>query len=247
MKHRIKVVMLPTEDITGIVLHSTGLDPFYTNSVKDRVDNLRAVKDIGGVSQYLYATISQDVEPIKKGDYAIHKTFGLGIIKNVYGQECFVTLPRNIGDGSVTTPWERNIPNIKKVIASTNTKLVQKKTVIGKDEINNIYNPVLLPQLQQSLLKEFIANPDGKFEVEYMTTSCCGKSHIYESECQENCEHYPIAIIKLNQDNTVNITSVENKIYNAKEVKILIKKYALEEHLIEGSSSKILNWIKENL
>jgi len=69
MKQPVKVVMLPTEDITGIVLHSTGLDPFYTNSVKDRVDNLRAVQDIGGVSQHLYITVSQDVEMPKIGDW----------------------------------------------------------------------------------------------------------------------------------------------------------------------------------
>jgi hypothetical protein len=53
--------------------------------------------------------------------------------------------------------------------------------------------------------------------------------------------------IILNQDNTVNITSVEEKLYSREEVITLIKKYRSDD-FVYGKEHKIFkNWIKENL
>ena len=210
MKQKIKVVMLPTEDITGIVLHSTGLDPFYTNNVKDRVDNLRAVKDIGGVSQYVYITESKDViggEEVYYIDKFTNKVTSSGGAE--YGAKQDV------------------------VLATTDPKLVIT-TLLGPDGTSMFTK---LPQLQQSFLKEYVANPDGEYEVEYLT----GHS--------ENR-------LKLNQDNTVNITSVEKKMYSREEVKSLLHRAVNDSHCTSNSvkqpnSNKCadftINWISKNL
>jgi hypothetical protein len=55
---------------------------------------------------------------------------------------------------------------------------------------------------------------------------------------------------KVNQDNTVNITSVQKKMYSKEEVESLLYKYADEEHAQFSSKFFIEtfnNWIKENL
>lgn len=64
-KQPIKVVMLPTEDYTGIVLHSTGLDNIL--HTKESAEN--AVLNIGRQPQHLYITVPQDVEKPKIGDW----------------------------------------------------------------------------------------------------------------------------------------------------------------------------------
>jgi len=62
-----KVVMLPTEDITGVILHGSGLDTYHNiNTNKGMVSALNAVKNIGGESQHLYITSD---EKIKEGDW----------------------------------------------------------------------------------------------------------------------------------------------------------------------------------
>lgn len=72
-------------------------------------------------SQHIHITNDED---IKDGDYAYHKVFGVGKIVNIYGEDCFVTIRTSQTDGSITTPWKRNIPDIKKIILTTNPDLV---------------------------------------------------------------------------------------------------------------------------
>lgn len=169
----------------------------------------------------LYATVSQDVESIKKGDYAIHKSFGLGQIKDVRGQECFVTSSRHVGDGSVTTPWKRNIPDIRKVITTTNPRLM---LLSNNGRVGYNY-----PQISEEAIKEFIDNPNGEFDVEYEWEQSQLDSHIYG--------------LKLNQDNTINITLVKERMYSLSDLERL-GDYA---YMNAKSTWDWKKFIKENL
>src|SRR5690606_30000884 len=62
MKKKVKVHMLPTGDITGIVVHSTGIDKI----VHTKESELNAVLNIGGTSQHLYFTSDEKIE---EGDW----------------------------------------------------------------------------------------------------------------------------------------------------------------------------------
>jgi hypothetical protein len=94
------VVMLPTDDISGMVLHSTGIDPFYDiHTDAGRARALSAVENIGGISQHLYITSSE--EP-KNGD--------LCIVANLYVEQL---------DTKFTSKEEINA-QWKKIIATSN-------------------------------------------------------------------------------------------------------------------------------
>jgi len=78
-----------------------------------------------------------------------------------------------------------------------------------------------MPQVQQSFLKEYVSNPDRKWEVEYniIKNGVCMPG----CNCKEDCLMIDKISLKLNQDNTVNITAVEEKMYSKKEVESLIR------------------------
>jgi hypothetical protein len=67
-------------------------------------------------TQHIYIT---NDEEIKDGDWAYHKTFGIGKITHIHGEYSFASIKRNSTDGTITTPWKRNIPDIKKIILTT--------------------------------------------------------------------------------------------------------------------------------
>jgi hypothetical protein len=83
--------------------------------------------------EYQNINITND-EEIKEGDYAYHKTFGVGKIININGEDCFVTIKLNPKDGSITTPWKRNIPDIKKIILTTDQDLIKDGVQAIPDE-----------------------------------------------------------------------------------------------------------------
>jgi hypothetical protein len=72
-------------------------------------------------NQNIYITSD---EKIKEGNYTYHRVFGVGKITNVNGKKCFVTIKLSSTDGSITTPWKRNIPDIKKIILTTDPQLI---------------------------------------------------------------------------------------------------------------------------
>jgi hypothetical protein len=224
MKNKIEVVMLPTEDNSYIALAWNKLvcgTPRMFGKTRDYIP------------QHLYITVSQDVEPIKEGDWYI---------------DMFVTESQR----SVQTHTEtRHLINHKKdyrfkfcrkIIATTDPKLL-------KEHDDTVPFPKMrstgIAELQQQFLKEFVANPDGKWEVEY------------EEVKDEMDISYFIEIPKLNQDNTVTITSVaEEKMYSG--VDLLGNQDGGLDHFLLHSSKfsqedrevimdAIYSWIKENL
>jgi hypothetical protein len=199
MKQPTKVVMLPTEIIHAIANYGNNLMLSRGSVVKSKVE------------QNVYITVSQDVEPIEDCWYYDHTDNKIEYCKKGHG-------------------WGKEIDmsQYSKIIATTDKTLSNQLIVKGKLRKN--YH---LPQLQQSFLKEFVANPDGEFEVNYGGTIeefqnfCSDLGFSYDSSFgwYENNSpgHRPNTstledkfnkTLKLNQDNTVNITSVEEKMYS---------------------------------
>jgi hypothetical protein len=202
MKHKIKVVMLPTEDKTHIFQCRNGQILYAENT---------GTNTSFSTYIHLYITVSQDVEPIKDGDW-FYNSFSDNQPK----------IQQRKGN------W-RQCFNQKKIISTTDPKLTIFNTIDDKT--------LYIPQVQQSFLKEFVANPDGEYKIEYETKDM--------GHCTIKYDRY-LTILKLNQDNTVNITSVKEKMYSRREVLLLL--HDLSRHLSPNNTTiDLTDWIKENL
>tara|TARA_R110000796_G_scaffold146955_2_gene263688 strand:- start:1515 stop:2165 length:651 start_codon:yes stop_codon:yes gene_type:complete len=216
MKRNIKVVMLPTEDIptANSIMYwkgdTSGKRPRYLG-IKKYYDGYNKYKFLK--HQYLYATVSQEVEPIKVGDWCTYVDF-----TNDIRIEQIIHLDKS----SIL------IHEYRKIIATDDPKLKKDR------KAPRLTEELAIPQVQQSFLKEFVANPDGEWEVKY--ESCYNKLHIV-----------------LNQDNTVNITSVEEKMYSREQVVKLVEdafsegRYLDKEGWVEVDEREFNDWIRENL
>lgn len=216
MKKSIEVVMLPTEEKTKLRLDEHGVLTFEPNIQGLNYDGLTHTY------QHLYVTISQDVEPIKVNDWCYDSKY-----HNIFQWK---------GEGSL-------LLITRKIICTNDPKLTTEL-----ETYNNQGGKILerLPQLQQSFLKEFVANPNGKYEVEY--------DLLLGDEEDENQNLIPKNYLKVNQDNTLNITSVEQKMYSREEVERLCRLsfgQGVKAGIPPFESKKFQdledNWIKENL
>lgn len=228
MKHKIKVVTLPTEDTNPVTV------PFLITPKGKIYKHLaggefrRQIK-LGSVPHHVYITVSHDIDTIKVGDFILAKErFQDGTVKT---QEDFDNAKWKLEQVSVSglvyverTLFGRNnekgLCGIVKIIASSDPKLTIKEVKTFKDVSPatkiTTFDTVLIhkqiPQVQQSFLKEFVANPNGEFEVEYEIDL---KSQSIQDEEESKAEGYMYAPpplcykLKLNHDNTVNITSVK--------------------------------------
>jgi hypothetical protein len=172
MKEPVKVVMLPTEDKSQI---------WINNLISENDLHFEEYGRHTNTSQHLYATVSQDVEPIKAGDWCI--AMDTNIIFQVSNKDL------------------KGINNFKdlyrKIIATTDPKLTIN---IWEKDYPTEPLKINLPQVPQSFIEEFVANPDREFEVEYETKTLMKPADVYIEEVKTK--------LKLNQDNEVNITSV---------------------------------------
>ena len=239
MKKSIKVVMLPTglPILKGQLAILDGKTSIYSFDMKD---------EHPAEAQYAYVTVSQDVEPIKEGDW---------VIETQEGQSPAAVQIINI-EYELATDIQR------KIIATTDTKLLPVIDESDNMKTDNRY--VGLPQVQQSFLKEYVANPDGEFEVEY----CRDKESMMKNiETKGEISSWKL---KLNQDNEVNIASVwylgafepsrmdmdkvksfninsvKKKRYSREEVLLLL--HDLSRHLSPNNTTiDLTDWIKDNL
>jgi hypothetical protein len=259
MKQPVKVVMLPALEQTYQVNQSN----LFINYPKDyawgRLELLMCQrvtshgnawngKGIKTNINHLYITVSQDVEPIKEGDWFIKLRdvypTGLGelhLCKQDRGNE-----KRTDKDWTLQVKYG-NEEVLQKIIATTDPKLKIECQCCRFKKVNSSNlcecECISIPQLQQSFLNEFVANPDGEWEVdyEYYTNA---KTSILDQ----------ILKLKLYQDNTVNITSVENKMYSREEV-IAYGNKTFRRGINEGylaypvlyTKTLTEDWIKENL
>jgi hypothetical protein len=205
MKNPAEVVMIPTEDKTLLYISALDNKPALHGY-------MQYLKTTPPRNQHLYITVSQDVEPIKEGDWCY----------DLYTKEILKRIKFTNG----------RLLHCKKIIATTDPKLIHSGEIVDYKG---------LPYLSQSFLKEFIANPDGKWEVEYETAGnwvdCKINSEKLGQECKECGElNYASDLececgfkLKINQDNTVNITCVEEKMYTKEEYEAKIKSITLKE------------------
>ena len=224
MKHKTEVVMLPTEDCSNIGINLSDGSIIYTPTAV-KYPHQDVVQN-----QHAYVTVSQDREPIKEGDWCINKELEIFQVKIDIISESF---------------------NARKIIATTDPNL----TIFNdNEEGENMIDKILyLPQLQQQFLKEFVANPDGNWEVEYFANEFV-KDGISRPVIDDGVLkdykgtwHYKL---KLNQDNTVNITSVEDfeiKLSRQKLKDILHCATGNVKDFVMHEDRFINNWIEENL
>jgi len=223
MKQPIKVVMLPTEDKGAL---SKCLNS-YTEEASWSKGDLRIELD-GHIDwwqpQHLYITVSQDVEPIKEGDWCLHPT-----TKNIS--------QHHNTDNNLSRGW-------LKIIATTDRKIFISWDTYEVEGTEYKTNAKVGATISQDFIKEFVANPDGEWEVEYDVFL----------EMNDPRGKYTEYALKLNQDNTVNITSVEEKMYSRDEVEVLCRDAYLQGQYYQSPAQSIMaeqikinDWIKENL
>lgn len=216
MKKPIQVIMLPTEDKKHLLT---------TKSLYKRTDGTSGYdiiqEDWSVKRQYLYITISQDVEPIKEGDYI---KYGKRIVQieeeggslgfKSFNEVAFLFIQ----------------PTHRKIIATTNPKLTIE-TELDAYYRNGAGGAKKIPQIQQSFLKKYCdSNGESQWEVEYKTVVSCHES-------------YGTDILVENDDNTINITPVKEKMYSRSEVESLLKA------ITKGycNDLRVDNWIRKNL
>jgi hypothetical protein len=250
MKQPVKVVMLPTEDKESLNIK---VDIFkYNNLVfgglsNGKKDQIKIVEqdtlnNVHWTKQYVYITV---LETVKEG-WVYDPT-----IKKVFYMDSIIGIPNKVF----------------KIIATDDPRLfINKERYLDKNKERRsaIIDKVNIPQLPQSFLKEFVANLDGEFEVEYYfkgeRCALCGFSEesnecINRTECPNKYFGGELTL-KLNQDNQVNITAVEEKMYSKNDVEDLLHQIVNDSHCMpnrikQPSSNRCadftINWIKENL
>jgi|TARA_R110000822_G_scaffold152112_9_gene291381 hypothetical protein len=190
MKQPIKVVMLPTEDKYPTI--------FLRDDDMLIHNTLKMIKWFDVIGYHLYITVSQDVEPIKEGDWCIEG------VKNICPLQLVLVTKEDLN----RCLENQKCGSCRKIIATNDPKLFTRTSFLEDISNNTVSLKCNLPQLQQSSLEEFVANPDGEWEVEYNDTCDVERGQCCCSERDVDCELHSFKL-KLNQNNTVNITSVE--------------------------------------
>jgi hypothetical protein len=169
------VVMLPTEIMTGIVLHGTGIDPYYdTNTNAGMFDALNAVQNIGGICQHLYF-ISD--EKIVKEDW----------VYDEYNNKIYQATDVVIHNMK-SLDYE---PFLKKIIATTDETLSVVKERAG----DNIWTRQL-PQVPKQFVEHFIESYNTGNKISKVLVECIGL------RCKDKTLKY---FVKLNKNNEVSV------------------------------------------
>ena len=218
MKKKVEVAILPTEDRIKRIYQGDKSKNLYYSENPDAMFSYTA--------QHLYITVSQDVEPIKEGDYI-----------PMYDEHSNKLVSFKKWDGKMLLS-----STSFKVIATTDPKLViECKKGTCTRGCSGHYHKCMeskpLPQVQQSFLKEFIANPYGEWEVEYVDWN----------DTEDAIPFKPY--LKLNQDNFIVITPVKEEIIltRAQLKNILHCATGNVKDFVMHEDRFINDWIEENL
>jgi hypothetical protein len=249
MKKEVQIHRVATDDCSPIGSKGLSNKLFYSNP------NGYALK--GDFRFHLYATVSQEVEPIKEGEYYIEKT-GLGELLHQMDKVSLEGWRKDM------VGRDNFLRRCRKIIATTDKKLTIKHDT-GVRELNwqtKSISYVPLPQFQQSFSKEYCDKGGiDKVLVEYHfegeRCSLCGFSK-ESKECinRKDCINIytgGIFTTKLNSDNTITIHPLEEKMYSKLEVELLFEQHRVKfinKKVMAGgflSLSRNSNWIKENL
>jgi hypothetical protein len=181
MKKEAKVHMLPTDrsylTISGGKLSYDDVDYAESGFIKP---------------QHLYITTDEE---IKKGDWFINLGSG--------GHPGVAIYQANSENSKVINEFK--FPEIKKIIATTDTELHYNKVV---EEDMHMYKESL-PHIPQHIIEAYVKKPFDEVLVEYeeWTTMYRGMAN-YK--------------LKLNQDGTLAVSLVEEKMYSKEEVEALM-------------------------
>lgn len=218
MKHEAQVIMLPTEDKTGINLY---LQSLYIEAVHHDNDipfgtQLIPMPSEVSVPQHLYITIPQDVEPLKRGDYYL----------------CPKNILRQCGNSFQI--------GARKIIATTNKKLrIQTFRLVGGTTFPVI--DIQIPQIPQSFIKEYCDKGGiDKVLVEYDKTFIRIERNVAFGIMTKRKYN-----LKLNPDNTIIIYPLEEKMYNRKDTMDFAFHAIQTCRQMEDIEAD--KWIKENL
>jgi hypothetical protein len=224
MKKTVKILYLPTEEVikNHIVKHfeEGALLTINDTLIGKVVDSQVQIQD-------LYATISPEDEPIKEGDWVIRLEDNhiWQVDTNI---DVFNKLAKAMGD------WF-------KIIATTDPKLTKFWLEDVYKDGEKIITHKGISKLQQSFLKEYVDNPNGEYEVEYERGN-------YD-DWLDNGGSPPSMKLKLNRDNTVNITAVEEKMYSSQQIKQAFRDGWIDCQDMQGVDfdASLTNWIKKKL
>lgn len=216
MIHKICVESLPTNDETCVYNDIDDILCYQPNKLK-QPDNL-----------HIYVTVSQDIDPIREGDWFYYPMMYMGGIKHFVAQY------------DLSKHHTILSKKCAKIIASTDPELIN-------DGFRSD-TKTLVAELPQSFLKEFVANPSAEWEVEYAIICIAGSSYHGDYDLK----------FKLNSDNTIDINLVEEKMLPLSKVKQLCRNAMftgelfgrnpnLQTPLGKGFDEICNNWIKENL
>lgn len=224
-----KVHMLPTEDASCIAFHKLrdeepGL--FYSDkpSVEKAFDN-----------QHLYFTTDEE---IKKGDWFINLGSG--------GHPGVAIYQANSENSKAINEFK--FPEIKKIIATTDTELHYNKVV---EEDMHMYKESL-PHIPQHIIEAYVKKPFDKVLVEMTGTEWKEHTKIWMESMGDDPEDFEKkSELKTDSNNCIIIHPVEEKTYSRKEVEVLCRNAHLlgMKETLPGypKPETIDEWIKENL
>lgn len=213
------------------------------NYNKDFYNKLEVEKEF---TQHFHLYIIND-DVIKEGDKVYHPKLGIGEAKVEYETLCFY-IPRDeiTGKGSLTTPLERNVPDCKKIIATTDKLILKISKSINKEQFPNI----ILPQIPQSFIEQYITeynqgNIISDVLVEY--DEILGDEAIIAVAFKESDFK-----LKINQSNEINIKTIKDSfsrdelIAFVKQAVIDCERDELDCH-VNGDYQNLNKYILENL
>ena len=194
MRKEIQIQRIATDDVSHI--HNSYQRLFYTQ----KAVNKPVV--IGGKykeSYHLYATVSQEVEPIKAGDWYLNLHNKQPLIATAdFAKNYKNNMSYNDGKDFLRD-------NHRKIIATTDKKLKLSHEHINSIKIDGV-ECNLLPRFEQSFIKEYCDKGGiDKALVDYSSIIKKSQQHKYSEIDIKNS-----LILKLNSDNTIVITKIES-------------------------------------
>lgn len=220
MKKEHEIIMLPSQTDSPIALESSGLLKFIgtMDETYFNQDNQQG--------QHLYILSDED---IKKGDWFIN----LGS-----GGHPGVAIYRANSENSKAIN-EFKYPEIKKIIATTDPELHYNKIV---EEDMHMYKESL-PHIPQHIIEAYVKKPFDKVMVEYEEKEV----PVAKNTRGEIIYDWLFESPKLNQDGTLAVTLVEEKMYTLKDIK---RAFHAGHQWATGDGKPIHSfkeWVKENL
>jgi hypothetical protein len=231
MKKEHDIVMLPSE--SGVIMSEVGA---YDTDMVLITELPKHLRTSDRPHNHLY--ILSD-EEIKKGDWFINLGSG--------GHPGVAIYKANSENSKAINEFK--YPEIKKIIATTDTELHYNKVV---EEDIHMYKESL-PHIPQHIIEAYVKKPFDKVMVEYECLSGGHRTRI--PICQQpnpgsryNKTHVggiPTYKLKLNQDGTLAVSLAEEKMYSKEEIEDLMGLgYELGK---QGGSLEDLKKLKENL